>query len=290
MDHSEDVERLFSWLTAPMVRYRNFTPQAEVAEAVATWPLVHRAAVQSGVKVDAAAPQGSAAAHERVARDQMGLPAAAARALRENPPLGTVTPNPASSVEQPHVTTDSLVAELGNRVHATNAERAEGIAAAMPTEPLPPAPPPVVSAPPAQPAASSVAASQTAQRDTADLPRRNTDEPPVRPEPGRTDTAQPGPVRSRQDWPETAAQVRPDPYRPQPTEPQQQYPAGDRGGLFRGEYRGRDSRPVARSADRQDRSLDAVFGRLSGARERLPDPRARGRTSPGLGSVFNRLR
>jgi hypothetical protein len=43
-------------------------------------------------------------------------------------------------------------------------------------------------------------------------------------------------------------------------------------------------------ADRQDRSLDAVFSRISGARDRLPDPRTRARTSPGLGGVFGRLR
>jgi hypothetical protein len=40
---------------------------------------------------------------------------------------------------------------------------------------------------------------------------------------------------------------------------------------------------------RGDRSLDAVFGRLAG-RDRLPDPRDRGRYSPGLGPPSGRPR
>jgi hypothetical protein len=81
--------------------------------------------------------------------------------------------------------------------------------------------------------------------------------------------------------PEAAAPTRPDPSA-----------AGDRAGLFSGEYRRRDphSRPNAPVTERHDRSLDAVFSRLSGGRDRLPDPRTRARTSPGLNSVFTRLR
>jgi hypothetical protein len=69
--------------------------------------------------------------------------------------------------------------------------------------------------------------------------------------------------------------------------------ASDRQGLFAGEYRERerDLPPAGRASDRQDRSLQAVFSRLSGAGgERLPDPRDRARTTPGLGPVFGRLR
>ena len=80
--------------------------------------------------------------------------------------------------------------------------------------------------------------------------------------------------------------------RSRPREPAAHYPGRERGALFAGEYRGgeRDTRSRDRAADRHDRSLDAVFSRLSGARDRLPDPRARARTSPGLGAVFGRLR
>ena len=68
------------------------------------------------------------------------------------------------------------------------------------------------------------------------------------------------------------------------------YTGGERGGLFAGEYRERDVRPSRPDADRQDRSLDAVFSRLAGARDRLPDPRGAGAHDPGLGPVFGRLR
>jgi hypothetical protein len=68
MDHTEDVERLFSWLKAPMVHYREFAPQIEVAEAVATWPVVHKAAVQTGATPNTEpGPQGDAGVRERLA-------------------------------------------------------------------------------------------------------------------------------------------------------------------------------------------------------------------------------
>src|SRR5437879_4188456 len=75
MDNSEDVERLFSWLKAPMVHYREFASQREIAEAVSTWPVAHRAAVQTGVAAEGEpAPQGDMAAKERIARDRRTLP------------------------------------------------------------------------------------------------------------------------------------------------------------------------------------------------------------------------
>jgi hypothetical protein len=95
--------------------------------------------------------------------------------------------------------------------------------------------------------------------------------------------------------------------RPREMAPARTQPAAyssDRSALFHGEQvaRGREFSPAPspppsrRPAERQDRSLDAVFSRLSGPRERgpdrdrLPDPRNRSRTSPGLGGVFDRLR
>src|SRR5260370_19409022 len=94
MDHVEDVERLFSWLKAPMVHYREFAPQREVAEAVATWPIAHRAAVQTGIAAgDEPAPQGSTAARERIARDSRSLPTAVP-AVEQNPPPGAAAAAP----------------------------------------------------------------------------------------------------------------------------------------------------------------------------------------------------
>ncbi len=224
MDHVVDVERLFSWIKAPMVHYREFAPQVEVADAVATWPLVHRAAVQSGVAAaEEAGPRGDTVARQRLARERLTMPAAAAS--RES------TPAAAPSGDQ-------LVAALGQRLQA---EHGETVAE--------PEQAPVAPRRPAAPAAMT-----------------GVDEPLS-----------------------AASQLRSAPERPQlPAHP----PAGERGALFGGEYRGREreARAGAPAADRQDRSLDAVFSRLSGARDRLPDPRQRARTSPGLGSVFGRLR
>src|SRR5437588_10098446 len=95
MDKVEDVERLFSWLKAPMVHYREFAPQREVADAVATWPMAHRAAVQTGMAADnEAGPQGDAAAKERIARDRRTLPIVA-------PPVQHVPSSEAAPYEPP---------------------------------------------------------------------------------------------------------------------------------------------------------------------------------------------
>jgi len=224
MDHTEteDVERLFSWLKAPMVHYREFAPQAELADAVATWPIVHKAAVQTGVAgEEEPAPHGDRVVKERMARDRMAMPAAAARAIRETPLPGTEAASEA--------------------VPPPNRPADDGLA------------PQAVERPPVAPAARPAAPSP---------------EPTAR-------TAAPPPRQAQSAVPPQSAY----------------YPGGGRGALFGGEYRGREREmPQQPVADRQDRSLDAVFTRLSGGRDRLPDPRERARTTPGLGSVFGRLR
>jgi hypothetical protein len=231
MEHSQDVERLFSWLKAPMVHYREFAPQVEVAEAVATWPVVHKTAVQTGVAPDTEpAPHGDAAVRERQARDRRFMPPAAARAIHDSPMPGT---------EAPHPTAGRL------------ADVPAGEA-------------------PASAGQSAVAADQT------DLSGRA---PPSR-----------GPVEPEMaGFDEPAAAAHPENRRPPARPPA----SGDRRGLFSGEYREGEGelRPAGRGADRQDRSLEAVFSRLSGGgHDRLPDPRERARTTPGLGPVFGRLR
>jgi hypothetical protein len=234
MDNVEDVERLFSWLKAPMVHYREFAPQREVADAVATWPVVHRAAVQTGAAAeDEPAPHGDTAAKERIARDSRSLPTAMAQ--------GGQSPQPEAAAEAPEpLSGDRLVAALGERVQAARAEQAERPAIASQAEPV-----------------------ESAEEATAPMIT------------GFEEPAAPGAERRGGEQRES---VRP-------------YPARERDALFAGEYRGREreARPSSR-ADRHDRSLDAVFSRLSGGRDRLPDPRARARTSPGLGPVFGRLR
>ena len=51
MDQGDDVERLFSWLKTPDLRYREFAGEREVADAVATWPALRRAAAET-VRID----------------------------------------------------------------------------------------------------------------------------------------------------------------------------------------------------------------------------------------------
>jgi hypothetical protein len=201
-------------------------------EAVATWPAVHKAAVQTGVAPDSEpGPRGDAAARERQARDRRFMPVSAALAIHDTPLPGT---------EPPHATPGRL---------------------------------------------ADVPADETAGRPGTvagreDVPRPDMAQPPGEPA---------EPIMAGFDEPETR--------RPEASRPPQTHPAaaGDRHGLFAGEYREREPERNPPQGDRgparQDRSLDAVFSRLSsGGRERLPDPRERARTTPGLGSVFGRLR
>lgn len=232
MEHAEDVGRLFSWLKAPMVHYREFTPQIELAEAVAAWPAVHRAAVETGIAGrDEPAPHGAEAALARIARERTAMPTEVADAIRQTPlfdPLSTPA-SPAGERQAGEAGRDAL------------GEQPQG-AEPAPAESMP------------QPAAERRAEAATP------LPGA-----PGGPRPARSETARP---------------------MPSPPAPR------DQGALFGGEYRDREREAPTRgrATDRQDRSLDAVFSRLSGGRDRLPDPRGRARTTPGLRGVFNRLR
>jgi hypothetical protein len=279
MDHSEDVERLFSWIKAPMVRYREFSPQVEVAEASATWPLAHAAAVQTGlVPPDAATPRGDSLAHQRIARDRMSMPELAAKAIQDAPPPGTVA-MPAANAPRAMPSSDRLVAALGQRVQAANAERAEAgmqgqssvtnrqleTDAFVASAPLPPDAP-------REPLSQREALAPAPAAPVADFD--DAAEPPAPPRGMPLQVERPREL-----------------YRDVGREPAP-YSGSERGALFGSEHRGREHevRRPERPADRQRRSLDAVFNRLSGNRDRLPDPRNRSRTTPGAGGVFGRSR
>jgi hypothetical protein len=237
MDHSEDVDRLFSWLKAPQVHYREFAPQRELAEAVATWPMVHRAAVETGIAAaDEAAPEGAAVAKERLARDRMTLP---------TPPVQHVATGPAATQgEPPEAAAAPPPPEWAETGHHEPDETPIAV----------------------EPAPRAAAQHEGSEPVTEDFEQPGAPPPRSTPAPGER-------------------------YETRAAEPARHYPSAGREALFSGEYRGGERlRPAARGADRQDRSLDAVFSRLGGGRDRLPDPRARARTSPGLGHVFNRLR
>lgn len=275
-----------------MVHYREFAPQLEVAEAVASWPIIHKAAVQTGIAAeDKTAPHGDIAARERIARARMTLPSAVVQAVRQSPPPGTMAAPATPSGER-------LGAAPGERLQAAPAEPAEAETEAAPL-PMPratvearvePAEAETEAAPQPMPRATVEARVETAEAAAEAAPQpmpRATVEP-------RREAAKPALAGKEQPPPRTPEMPAAweEPYDGEPSEPAWHHPARDRGALFGGEYRGqgRAARPSNRVADRQDRSLEAVFSRLSGARDRLPDPRARARTTPGLGSVFGQLR
>jgi len=61
MAYEEDVERLFSWLKTPDLRYREFAADRELADAAATWPGLRR-----GAAADTPAGELGAAEEEAV--------------------------------------------------------------------------------------------------------------------------------------------------------------------------------------------------------------------------------
>jgi hypothetical protein len=221
MDKDDDVERLFSWLKTPELRYREFGAEREIADAVGTWPALHKTAVQTGHPAETVPPERDTAARERLARETMTSAPTAARMGGGDVAPAAPPPAPASVPSG-----ERLVSALGRRVQAARSEQ------------------------------------ESASRRVAE----------------QTQTA--APIEREM------IERRDEPY-PAPRSPAgRDYPAPERGALFAGGQRDDESRP----AGRQDRSLDAVFSRLSGGRTRLPDPRGRSRTTPGLGAVFNRLR
>jgi hypothetical protein len=100
-----------------------------------------------------------------------------------------------------------------------------------------------------------------------------------------------------------AAPVPPPPLLASPAPPPQPTAAPSGGGLLGGAYRENElnghgaeatatqqPRSSIETQQRNERSLDAVFGRLAGASNRTPDPRDRLRHVPGLGPSAGRSR
>jgi hypothetical protein len=236
----------------------------------------------------------------------MGLPEIAAKAIADAPQRGTVA---IPAANEPHAmpSSDRLVAALGQRVQAARADRAQGIPEPVPEPLVQPTPrrappsPAVVSTAPVEPRTdSALSGFEDATPALAAGPRRGM---PLYEE-------REAPPPAREPAPERATYQPPGYQQPsyqQPSYQQAAYQPQDRGAMFRSENRGdsrmreREAPPpaatqlrAAEPASRQNTALGAVFNRLSGQRdrerERLPDPRNRSRTTPGLGGVFDRLR
>src|SRR6266700_1163729 len=87
MDNQDDVERLFSWLKTSYLHYREFATQREVADAVATWPALHRAAAE-------AAPAATPANDPEIVEPQYHAPELPTEPAPPFPPRGATPPRP----------------------------------------------------------------------------------------------------------------------------------------------------------------------------------------------------
>jgi hypothetical protein len=208
MDHEDDVERLFSWLQTPELRYREFAGAREIIDSAVTWPL---------------------------------------------------RPNTGEAEIFPEQTLAPTVEHPGAPVTSFEPDVVHGPAMIAPT--IMPAGESVSPSGPSGPFALGVGGRGGLHRTETVAPS----EPP----PLMTQTpAPPRPV--------------PDPV------------AGDGslGGTYRdsGENVSVPDQPPPQTEPGNQRSLDAVFNRLAGTRERLPDPRDRLRHIPGLGPPAGRPR
>jgi hypothetical protein len=252
MDHDDDVEHLFSWLQTPELRYREFAGAREITDTVVTWQA--RTNTEEAVAAETPTP-GNTQLDEEYPADQFPDQVAEKVEFEPAPPMQRPsshgTPAMIAPMPMPAAEPPPPAANPGSPFVLGAAGRAPAPGRAHPAEWAGPRPPLIQTPPAAQPAPQAYAAA-----------------------------------------------VPPAPAAP-PAAPAAPAPGG---GLLGGAYRdetgnGHVEQPAAvpassPSADPQqqnERSLDAVFGRLSG-RNRLPDPRDRLRHIPGLGPPGGRSR
>jgi hypothetical protein len=283
MDHDDDVEHLFSWLQTPELRYREFAGAREITDAVITSQVRANSAEAEPV------PSHNTQLEEEYPADQFPdqEDAPADIVVQQRPvvaPRAPLAPTPAA----PATVTPSLTGASapGPAAYAAGLFALGAGGRNTPRRPHyeePVVPPPIIQTP-----APRQAATIAAPIPTPPPPPRQPPPPPPAP-----------PVT-------TAAPVTPRPVPPAappiaaPVAARPAVPANG-GGLLGGAYRqngfnghgtesGAADHPAVDGQQRNEVSLDAVFGRLSGARERLPDPRDRMRHIRGLNPPPNRPR
>jgi hypothetical protein len=259
MDQDDDVEHLFSWLQTPELRYREFAGAREITDTVVTWqPRLN-------------APEPVPSSHD-------------VQLSEEYPPdqFPDQVNAPVDIVDREPVIERSVAVERAVMVELPAAERGPTMIAPTPMTSAEPTPPSVSAGPFTLGAAG---------RGTPSQPRveERVMQPPLQ-TPAPRQAAAPTPVSP------------PQPSPPAPMAPPQPTSAPAARGLLGGAYRengadGQNTEPAAaaqpnspEAQQRTFRSLDAVFGRLAGTRERLPDPRERLRHVPGLGPPAGRPR
>ncbi|GEM_PF-3255146 len=269
MEHDDDVERLFSWLKTPDLRYREFAAAREIADAVAAWPALRKTAIESGHPEEAMSAEPAPPANGGHGLDRvMPPPAAVEPAPVQN---GRVEPPAAPIEDTPHpprgALGERLMGVLGRRAPARRIE-------------------------PGYASASEGAAEHPRERPPeADLGvgRIIAEEVVVQRE-----------VTQRESVPgETVARVVVERPAPAPPPPSRSEPApgegnGGRGALFGGTYRGFDEDGPGEAPPTPGRhdpgSLDAIFSRLARSAQSHRDTRGRAASRSGLGPVFRRLR
>jgi hypothetical protein len=251
MDEDDDVERLFSWLQTPELRYREFAGAREIADTVMTWQ------ARPNTPPPANSAKGNTQLQEEYPPDQFpdqsGMPvepisrmAVSAAPISRGPTTIVPTPMPLAEPAPAQAQAGPFALSAAGRGIPRRPEYAEPIATPVVQRPVPA---PVAAAPPMPP---------------APRPAPPPPAPPPRP------MVQPAPL---------------------PAPPGN--PAGGHllGGAYRGNGNGSESPLLSpESQERVERSLDAVFGRLAGGRNPLPDPRDRLQHISGLGPPAGRPR
>jgi hypothetical protein len=276
MDHDDDVEHLFSWLQTPELRYREFAGAREITDAVITWQ------ARPNSTETASVPSDNTQLEEEYPADQFpDQQDAPADIVLQRP--AAATPTTAASDPATLAPTLTAAAAPGPAAYAAGMFALGAGGRNTPRRPHyeePVVPPPIIQTPaprqavaPAAPTPTPVASSSAPAAVTA------------------------APVTSQPAAPVSTATA----VAPPSTAAARPVAPSNGGGLLGGAYRqngfnghGADSgaveQPTADSQQRGEASLDAVFGRLSGARQRLPDPRDRMRHISGFNPPSNRPR
>jgi len=147
MERDDDVERLFSWLQTPEIRYREFAGEREVTN-VAVTRAAPRTVIEEGPPVDSGAARqpGITASEYEIAA---GEPVASGEAVLSEPPM--IAPIMARSVPEPRVPSPPA---MKRQMFTLGAERRGGVlrplgtpTTASPSPPMPRAHAPLESQP-----------------------------------------------------------------------------------------------------------------------------------------------
>jgi hypothetical protein len=121
MDREDDVERLFSWLKTPDLRYREFASERDFAEASATWPTLQQTNVDTAEALAVAAePETAPVPLTRVSDPIPALQTKAAEPL----PLMALSSSSVTAPSPGVPAGDRLMSALGHRVRAARIEHA----------------------------------------------------------------------------------------------------------------------------------------------------------------------